>query len=208
LPSDKQEKFVAAVSIESHKELISDGNTSDVIYYHFCRFLVKKPFPVVNLCFEPRVLNQHPGLNRIVNAHIQNLKDNLPPESFGAIIRFWHYISSLASVRKLCDQHYMINTALFCTIRHYYEAIATDPVIGMIYPSPMVYGNAVNIVMMPHAVDKYLQADDCFIFKYIRAEDNEKSFETDICSKPSKVLDGKLNISDIIWGRQLANYGY
>jgi hypothetical protein len=62
--------------------------------------------------------------------------------------------------------------------------------------------------MMPHAVDKYLQADDCFIFKYIRAEDNEKSFETDSCSKPSKVLDGKLNISDIIWGRQLANYGY
>jgi len=61
---------------------------------------------------------------------------------------------------------------------------------------------------MPHAVDLHLQADDCFIFKYIRAEDNEKSFVTDICSQPSKVSGGKLNISDVVWGRQLANYGY
>jgi hypothetical protein len=208
LPSDEQEKFIAAVSIESFKELISEGNIHDVLYYHFCKFLVKSPFPVMNLCFESRVLNQHPELNKVVMAHIQNLKDNLPPKSFEAIIRFWLYISRLASERKLCDQHYMINTALFCAIRHYYETRTTDLVNGMIYPSPMVYGNAINIVMMPHAVDLYLQADDCFIFKYIRAEDNVKSFETNICSKPSKVSGGKLNISDIIWGRQLANYGY
>lgn len=208
LPSDEQEKFIAAVSIESYKDLISEGNTNDVLYYHFCKFLVKNPFYVMNLCFEPRVLNQHPGLNNLVMTHIQNLKNNLPQESFEAIIRFWHYISRLASERKLCDQHYMVNTALFCAIRHYYETRTTDLVNGMIYPSPMVYGDAVNIVMMPHAVDQYLQADDCFIFKYIRAEDNAKSFETNICSKPSKVSCGKLNISDIIWGRQLANYGY
>lgn len=208
LPSDEQEKFIAAVSIESYKELISEGNINDVQYYHFCKFLIKSPFPVVNLCFDPRVLNHHPGLNKLVMAHIQNLKDNLPKESFEAIIRFWHYISRLASERKLCDQHYMINTALFCTIRHYYETRATELVNGMIYPSPMVYGNAVNIVMMPHAVDQYLKADDCFIFKYIRSENNKKSFETDICSKPSKVSGGKLNISDVIWGRQLANYEY
>jgi hypothetical protein len=102
----------------------------------------------------------------------------------------------------------MINTALFCAIRHYYETNTTDLVNGMIYPSPMVYGDAVNIVMMPHAVDNYLRADDCFIFKYIRGEHNKKSFETDICSKPSKVLGGKLNISDVIWGRKVANYEY
>jgi hypothetical protein len=208
LPSDKQEKFVTAVSIESYKELISEGNKSDVLYYHFCKFLVKDPFPVVNLCFEPRVLNQHPGLNKRVMTHIQSLKDNLSSESFEAIIRFWHYISRLASERKLCDQHYMINTALFCAIRNYYETKTKDIVNCIIYPSPMVYGDAINIVIMPHAVDQYLKADDCFVFKYIRAEDNEKSFETDICSKPSKVSGGKLHISDIIWGRQVANYGY
>src|SRR5450631_63223 len=121
LPSDEQEKFITAVSIESYKELISEGNTNDVLYYHFCKFIVKSSFPVLNLCFEPRVLTLHPGLNRHVMAHIQNLKENLPLESFEAIIRFWHYISRLASERKLCDQHYMINTALFCAVRHYYE---------------------------------------------------------------------------------------
>lgn len=208
LPSDEQEKFISAVSIESYKELISERNKNDVIYYHFCKFLVKRPFSVINLCFEPRVLNQHTGLNRHVLAHIQNLKDNLPQESFEAIIRFWHYISRLASERKLCDQHYMITTAMFCAIRNYYETRTTEIVNGMIYPSPMVYGNAVNIVMMPNAVNQFLKADDCFIFKYIRSDENEKSFETDICSKPSKVSGGKLNISDVIWGRKLANYKF
>jgi hypothetical protein len=206
LPSDKQEKFVPAVSIESYKDLINEGNTNEVLYYHICKFLVKTPFPVINLCFEPRVLQLHPGLNRVVMATIQNLKNNLPHESFEAIIKFWSYMSSLASERKLCDQHYMVNTALFCAIRHYYEKSSMDLVNGIIYPSPMVYGDAVNIVMMPHAVDQYLKADDCFIFKYIRGLDNKKSFETNICSKPSKVLAGKLNISDVVWGRKLANY--
>lgn len=208
LPSDQQEKFVAATSIESYKELIDDGNTKDVLYYHFCKFNVRKVFPVINLCFEPRVLGLHPGLNRLVMAHIKNLKENLPPESFEAIIRFWHYLSRLASERKLCNQHYMVTTALFCAIRHFYETRSDDRVNGMIYPSPMVYGDAVNIVMMPPAVDEFLMADDCFIFKYIRGLDNPKYFETDICSRPSKVKEGKLNITDVVWGRTLGNYGY
>lgn len=208
LPSDQQKKYVAATSIESFKELISDGNKNDVLYYHFCKFLVKSSFPVVNLCFEPRVLSLHPGLNKRVMAHIQNLKENLPIDSFEAIIRFWHYISRLASERKSCNQHYMINTALFCAIRDYYESRTTDLVNGMIYPSPMVYGDAVNIILMPHTVDGYLKADDCFMFKYIRGIDNEKYFDTDICSKPGKVSESKLNIRDVIWGRELANYGY
>lgn len=208
LPSDEQEKFISAVSIESFKELISEGNTDDVLYYHFCKFLVESSFPVLNLCFEPRVLDLHPGLNNRVTDHIKNLKDNVPEKSFKAIIRFWHYISRMASERKLCDQHYMITTALFCAIRHYYETNSAQKIDGIIYPSPMVYGNAVNIVMMPHAVDKYLKADDCFIFKYIRSEDNKKSFETDICSIPLKVLQGKLNIQQVVWGRKLAKYAY
>ncbi len=208
LPSDQQDKFVAATSLESYKELIDDGNTKEVLYYHFCKFSVKEAFPVISLCFEPRVLSLHPGLNRLVMGHIKNLKDNLPPPSFEAIIRFWHYTSKLASERKMCDQHYMITTAFFCAIRHYYETRSDDRVNGLIYPSPMVYGDAVNIVMMPHAVDTFLEADDCFMFKYIRGLENAKHFDTDICSKPSKVSGGKLNIRDVVWGRNPGNYGY
>ena len=208
LPSDQQDKFIAATSTESYKELISDRNTKEVLYYHFCKFRVKTPFPVLNLCFEPRVLSLHPGLNRLVMGHIKNLKENLPPDSFKAILRFWHYLSKLASERKLCNQHYMITTALFCAIRHYYETRSDDRVNGLIYPSPMVYGDAVNIVMMPHAVDTFLEADDCFMFKYIRGLHNPKHFDTDICSKPSKVSGGKLNISAVVWGRDPGNYGY
>ena len=208
LPSDQQEKFVSAATIESYKELISDGSTEEVLYYHLCKFTVKEPFPVMNLCFEPRVLSLHPGLDKQVRENIKTLKRNLPKESTEAIIKFWHFISNLASVRKLADQHYMVSTALFCLIREFYESRTNIPVNGLIYPSPMVYGDAVNIVLMPQSVNRYLVADDCFIFKYIRDLENKKRFETDICSKPSKVSNGKLNITNVVWGRELANYGH
>lgn len=208
LPSDEQAKFVNAAAIESFKELISEGNTDDVLYYHLCKFNVCLPFPVINLCFEPRVLNKHPGVKRLVTAQIQNIHANLPIESAEAIIRFWRYVSEISSVRKLCDQHYMVSTALFCAIREYYDTKSVEHVTALIYPSPMVYGDAVNIVLMPEAVNKFLKAEDCFIFKYIRAMENKKSFDTDICSKPAKVTNGKLNITNVIWGRQRGNYGY
>lgn len=207
LPSDQQEKFVNAATIESFKELISEGNTADVLYYHLCKFNVKQPFPVLNLCFEPQVISLHPGLNRIVLSQIENLTVNLPKESADAIIRFWHYVSKLCSIRKLCDQHYMVSTALFCAIREYYDSRCKEMVNGIIYPSPMVYGDAVNIVLMPRAVDINLSADDCFIFKYVRGIENKKYFDTDICSMPAKVSGGKLNIGEVVWGRQLGNFG-
>ncbi len=70
LPSDQQEKFVNAATIESYKELISDNNSTEVQYFHLCKFNLKQQFPVLNLCFEPRVLRHHPWLNEIVNGHI------------------------------------------------------------------------------------------------------------------------------------------
>ena len=72
----------------------------------------------------------------------------------------------------------------------------------------MVYGDAVNIVMMPQAVDQYLKPEDCFLLKYIRDLKKKKYFDTDICSKPSKVSNGKLNIKEVVWGRELGNFGY
>lgn len=207
LPSDRQEKFVNAATIESFKELISEGNTADVLYYHLCKFNVKQPFPVLNLCFEPQVISLHPGLNKIVVSQIENLTTNLPKESADSIIRFWHYVSKISSTRKLCDQHYMVSTALFCAIREYYNSMGKEVVNGIIYPSPMVYGDAVNIALMPGAVDLNLSADDCFIFKYVRGIENKKYFETDICSMPTKVSNGKLNIGEVVWGRQLGNFG-
>lgn len=207
LPSDRQEKFVNAATIESYKELIKDENMQEVIYYHLCKFNINQPFPVINLCFEPKVLSIHPGLDRLVKSQVENLKSKLPSKSSDSIIRFWHFVSAISSERKLCDQHHMVSTALFCAIREYYDTRSNDPINGIIYPSPMVYGDAVNIALMPHAVDHYLTPDVCFIFKYIRSLDNKKNFETDICSKPEKVTNGKLNISDVVWGREIGNLG-
>ena len=67
----------------------------------------------------------------------------------------------------------VFTTALFCAILHYYKKNSEDRVNGMIYPSPMVYGDTVNIIMMPNAVNEYLIADDCFIFKYVRGLNNK-----------------------------------
>lgn len=207
LPSNHQERFVNAATIESRKELISDKNFEEIFYYHMCKYNIVQPFVVLNLCFEPRVINKNPGLNNIVRSQTLEFKSNLPKISADTIVSFWHYVSKISAIQKLCDQHYMVSTALFCAIREYYKKITNESVNGIIYPSPMVYGDALNIALMPTAVDKYLKADDCFIFKYIRGTENKKYFETDMCSRPSKVQNGKLNIKEVVWGRKCGNFG-
>jgi hypothetical protein len=81
-----------------------------------------------------------------------------------------------------------------------------EPLTKIIYPSPMVYNDAVNIALMVAAVDKYMQGDDCFNLRYVRSADNKKHFDTDVCNKPSKVVNVKLNITEVVWGRIRANY--
>jgi hypothetical protein len=111
-------------------------------------------------------------------------------------------------MKKINDQHYRITTTLFKTLRFYYESTSRGIVNGLIYPSPMVYGQAINVVLMPYTVDQYLNLEDVFMFKYIRDLKNSKVFETDICSQPTNAKNGKLNIKGIKWGRDISGYTF
>ena len=207
-PSDKQERFVAAVSIESFKELLSDLNTKDVFYYTFSKWAVLEKFTIINLCFEQTAYKEHPGLQRIINNTHKELQDNLPAPSFGIIVKFWNFISALSGFRKINDQHYRITTAFFHTLRNFYESSGRGIVNGLIYPSPMVYGQAINVVLIPHAVDRYLKLQEVFMFKYIRDSNDPKVFDTEICSLPKIPQNGILNISGIKWGRETGGYTF
>jgi len=67
----------------------------------------------------------------------------------------------------------------------------------------MVYSDAINIVLMPEAVDKYLYLKEAFMYKYVRDIDNKKSYDCGVCSLISQVTNHKLNIVGIKCGRDL-----
>lgn len=208
LPSIHQSKYVVATSIESYKELISDQNLNDVIYFTFGKWKIKESFPILNLCFDENIYEGYPGFRDILNNFHIKLKTQLSKDNFDFLIHVWKFISHVASMRQVNDQHFEITTALFSAIRLYYETSVNILINGLIYPSPMVYGQAINVVLMPRAVDKYLKLMDVFMFKYVRGLGNSKSFKTCICSKPNLANNGKLNISNINWGRGIEDNSY
>ncbi|RTL58801.1 MAG: hypothetical protein EKK37_10785 [Sphingobacteriales bacterium] len=203
LPSDDQTKFIAGASLECYKELISDKNDEPIQYFTFGKWHLINKFPVINLCFEEKALKAHPGLKRVVDNYLENLEKDFPHESALLIKECWFLLSKLASVRYEYDQQYFITTAFFCVIREYYKIYYDDLINGIIYPSSMVDGDAVNIVLVPEAVNKYLYLKQAFMYKYVRSIDNKRSYDCGLGSLISEVVDHKLNIMGIKYGRDI-----
>jgi len=67
----------------------------------------------------------------------------------------------------------------------------------------MVYSDALNIVLMPETVNKYLYLKEAFMFKFVRDVDDKKSYECGLCSLISEVSNHKLNLRGIKYGREL-----
>ncbi len=164
---------------------------------------MKQKFPVLNLCFEDKALRAHPGLKRVVDSYLSNLEKDFPHKTAKFIKECWFLLSKLASIRYEYDQQYFITTAFFCVLREYYKIYFNDLINGIIYPSSMIYSDAINIVLMPEAVDKYLYLKEAFMYKYVRGIDNKKSYDCGVCSLISQVSNHKLNIAGIKYGHDL-----
>ncbi len=104
LPSDKQERFVAGVSLECCKDLINDKSQVKIQYLTFGKWIVKKSFPVLNLCFNNNALLAHPGLNNLINNQLSEMKAKIPAQSFNAISEFWQQFSDIVSERSISEQ--------------------------------------------------------------------------------------------------------
>jgi hypothetical protein len=183
--------------------LINEKNEQPIQYLTFGKWHLRNSFPVLNLCFEDKALSAHPGLKNVVDSYLSNLEKDFPLKTVELIKKCWFLLSKLASVRYEYDQQYFITTAFFCVLREYYRIHYNDLINGIAYPSSMVYSDALNIVVMPETVNKYLYLKEAFMFKFVRDVDDKKSYECGLCSLISEVSNHKLNLRGIKYGREL-----
>ncbi len=203
LPSDEQAKFFAGGSLECYKDIVNESNEEPIQYLTFGKWHLRSHFVVLNLCFDNRALNAHSGLKKIIDNYLSNLEKNCPATSFKFIKECWFFLSELASTKYKYDQQYFITTAFFCVLREYYRIHFGEAINGVVYPSSMVNGDTLNIVLMPEAVDKYLYLKEAFMYKFVRGMNNKKSYECGLCSLISQVINHKLNINGIKYGRDI-----
>lgn len=203
LPSDEQTKFIAGVSLECCKDLITEERIEPIQYFTFGMWHLKETFPVLNLCFEEKALSKHPGLKKVVDGYLKAFEKDFPETDFSFIKYCWSFLSKLASTRHIKDQQYFITTAFFCTLREYYKVHFNDSINGIIYPSSMVNSESINIVLMPESVDKYLYLKEAFMYKFAKESDDKKSYKCGACSLVSQVTNLKLNIRGIKLGSEL-----
>jgi hypothetical protein len=200
LPSDEQAKFFAGAALECCKDIVNENNEEPLQYFTFGKWHLHSNLIVLNLCFENKALNAHSGLKRVVDNYLLNFEKTCSITSSKFIKNYWFFLSELASTKYKCDQQYFITTAFFCVLREYYKMHFNEDINGIAYPSSMAESEAINIVLMPSAVDKYLYLKEAFMYKFVRDINNKKSYACGLCSLISQVTDHKLNISDIKYG--------
>src|SRR6476619_6446060 len=76
LPSDEQAKFLAGATLECCKEIVNENNEEPIQYFTFGKWHLRSHFIVLNLCFEDKALNAHPGLKKIIDNYLINLEKN------------------------------------------------------------------------------------------------------------------------------------
>ena len=203
LPSDKQERLWAGVSLECCKDLISDKNDSLLTKLTFGRWVIKKNFSVLNLCFNEKALAAHPGLNDLIQKQISEFKEKLPPNSADLIIEFWKLFSQFSMERSESEQNYFITTALFVAVREYYNDRFNERINGLVFPSSMIHGEALNIVLVPEAVEEFLYLKEAFMYKFFRDPLNMKHWTGGICSNVATVENKCFEITGILSGNEI-----
>jgi len=201
LPSDDQTKFFAGVSLECYKEIVNEENEEPIQFLTIGKWHLRSSFVVLNLCFDNKTLAAHSGLKNILENYLSNLEKKCSSKSYKFIKECWFFLSELASAKFKYEQQYFITTAFFCVLREYYRLHFNESINGIVYPSSMVEGDALNIVLMPEAVDKYLYLKEAFMYKFVRGIDNKKSYECGLCSFISQVINHRLNLGGIKYGR-------
>ena len=206
LPSDEQAKFIAGVSLECCKEIINEDNKVLIQYLTFGKWHLRSKFVALNLCFDDKALNAHSGLKKTVDDYLANLEKLCSSNSFKFIKKYWFFLSDLASTKCKYDQQYFITTAFFYVLREYNTIHFNKSINGIVYPSSMVEGEALNIVLTPEAVNKYLYLKEAFMYKFVRNINDKKSYKCGLCSLISQVTNHKLNISGIKYGNEFYKF--
>ena len=193
VPASDQGRLIGTISLESCKELIDDKNTTREQYFTFGKWYIRESFLVLNLCFNDRVVEVNPELKKGIEHYLNDVQKMMPSNSAKFITEYWKFFSALACKKHESDQQYFITTAFMCAVREYYK----ESFNGIAYPSSMTENEGVNIVLMPEAVDKYLNLKQVFMYKFSRDPNNPKYYHSGKCSQIAEVTEERFYIFGI-----------
>lgn len=202
LPTEtKNVDYVLSCALECCKELTAE--TAELKYQDITvgGWLVKEPFPVINLCFDDAHLEENPSLKEQVHSYLATIKECFSPAANEFIRAFLQYFSNLSGSLGETDFHYFATTALLHAIKWYYAAVVEDPKYGLIYPGAMSEKKGLNIVLTTDAVDKFLSLDKVVMYRYYLIRPEKTKYVAYPCSDMARPLNGNFTITNYIPGK-------
>jgi len=156
---------VETAELEACPELRMPVKTLLLQDFTIGRWLIKRPFWIVNFCFDDGHLLNNPFLARANDVYLNMICEELSLKA-AYFVRQMVKVYSRVSATRSDDSAYYMLTALFKAVRDYYRDTYGQLVAGMASPSAATGGKGLNVVLIPEAVDEFLYLDGVIMRRY------------------------------------------
>jgi len=187
---------VLACSLESCKELIDPDNPPSIQDMTVGRWTVREAFSVINFCCNDIHLSGNKVLKEATDGYLEEIKAYFNERAAAFINNFMRFVSDLSCSAQPGNGYYILN-ALFYAILYYYSQTYHTIPAGVIYPSAMSESRGLNIVLLPPAVDDFLQLEKVAMYRFFLVK-GDKQYVSYPCSSLVEVIDNKFLITSYI----------
>jgi len=193
VPHNNSQSYLLTSMMETCKDITNDACTRQ--YFDFCigRWKLNSPFYVMNLCMDDVHLANNTWIKGGLAKQLEDLKPVVNPTNYELIREFWELLSFFTTVEDPTQTNYFISSALFASIRSYYQHMRNVQINGVIYPSAKTDRVGLNIALVPEAADEFLSLTDATLFRVQRGNDI-KHFNVFHYCEPAKAIDGKFTL--------------
>ncbi|MCJ8211860.1 hypothetical protein MUY27_19225 [Mucilaginibacter sp. RS28] len=196
-------------SLEACKQLKDQINPPAIQDLTIGCWINKGLLPVINLSFDEKHLAGNADLRQATDNFKAKTDKFFSPAASKFIFKFMEFFSELAcSVNKDESSYFIMNAYLFA-IRYYYANERNTAIPGVIYPSAMTDNHGLNMVLVPQAVDYFLELQYVYMQRFFLPK-GSKTYISYPCSELIKVADEKFNFARVrpyILNGEVVDYG-
>lgn len=200
---------VLSSALESCKELINPTAPPQVQDLTIGMWLTTATMPVINLCFDSKHLDGNEILRQSAENYRVEMESYFSAAGCAFIAKFMQFFSELSRLElKAQPNAYYILNAFFYAARFYYANTCNTAIPGIIYPGMMSDAKGLNIVLVPQAVDRFLQLHRVMMQRFNLLK-GTKTYTSMPCSKLLTPVDGHfrfLQVMPYYQGEQLFYY--
>ncbi|WP_374949344.1 hypothetical protein [Mucilaginibacter sp.] len=182
--------------LEACKELNDEINPPVVQDLTIGCWVNQDVLPVVNLCFDDKHLAGNEHLRKAADSFIAEADKFFSPVASAFLLKFMRFFSELASSVKENENCYYILNAYIYAIRYYYANMLNTAIPGIVYPSAMTNTHGLNIVLVPQAVDYFLELKQVFMQRFFLVK-GTKNYISDPCSNLARVTAHKFKFTNV-----------